>query len=87
MEAARRAGGNPADINGLWPSIHDRLLMPNERVLDTHYALDCHITSVTFEAIGGFNLCRRGIKRGKRLHKEAVSSIVEQFLVSSDTIG
>lgn len=79
-EAAKKAGGKPAKINGLWPGIDGRLLMVNEGVLETYYSLYHNIPSLTLEALGGFNLCSRGIEKGKKLHKAAVHAIIEAFV-------
>lgn len=79
IEAVKRAGGNPAEVNGLWPSFYGRLLMPSEKVLDTYYPLNYDIPSATFEAVGGFNLCSGKIEKGKRLHKASTSAVIEQL--------
>jgi len=86
IEAVRRAGGNPAEVNGLWPSFYGRLLMPSEKVLDTYYSLNCDIPSATFEAVGGFNLCSRKMQMGKRLHKASTSAVIEQLSSDSDCL-
>lgn len=78
-EAVERAGGNPAEINGLWPSFYGRLLMPSEKVLDTYYSMNYDIPSATFETVGGFNLCSRRMEKGKRLHKASTSAVIEQL--------
>jgi len=79
IEAVKKAGGNTAEVNGLWPSFHGRLLMPSEKVLDTYYPLNYDIPSATFEAVGGFNLCSGKIEKGKRLHKASTSAVIEQL--------
>ncbi|RLI76109.1 hypothetical protein DRP04_12910 [Archaeoglobales archaeon] len=79
IEAVKRIGGNPAEINGLWPSIYRRLLMPSEKVLDTYYSLNHNIPSATFEAIGGFSLCSRRMEKGKILHKASTSAVIEEL--------
>jgi hypothetical protein len=79
IDAVRKIGGNPAGINGLWPSIHGRLLMPNEKVLDTYYSLNLDIPSATFEAVGGFSLCSKRIEKGKRLHKVSTSAAIAKL--------
>lgn len=84
IEAVKRAGGNPADVNGLWPSFYGRLLMPSEKILDTYYSLSCGVPSATFEAVGGFNLCSRKIEKGKSLHKVSTSAVIEQLASNSD---
>jgi hypothetical protein len=80
LEAVRRAGGNPAKINGLWVRVDERLLTVNESILETYYPLHFDIPSVTLEALGGFNLCSRKINLGKKLHKVAVDAILEAFV-------
>lgn len=86
IEAVKRAGGNPTDINGLWISFQGRLLLPSEKVLHTYYSLNSNVPSATFEAVGGFNLCSRQIEKGKRLHKASTSAVIEQLSGDSDSL-
>ena len=86
IEAVKRVGGNPADVNGLWLSFHGRLLMPSEKVLHTYYSLNSDVPSATFEAVGGFNLCSREIEKGKRLHKASTSAVIEQLSGDSNSL-
>jgi hypothetical protein len=79
IEAVRHVGGNPAKVNGLWPGIDGRLTNVNEKILETYYPLHFNIPSLTLEAMGGFNLCRRRIDEGKKLHKAAVQAILKTF--------
>lgn len=77
MKAVADVGGKPAKINGFWPGFYGHLLMPREDVLDTYYAVHFKIPSVTFEAVGGFYLCSKRLKEGKRLHRVAVEAVVK----------
>jgi len=83
IEAVKKAGGNPTEINGLWPSFHGRLLMLSEKVLDTYYSLNYNIPSATFETVGGFNLCSGKLEKGKRLHKASTSAVIKQLAEDS----
>lgn len=80
IEATKKAGGNPAKINGLWPGIDGRLLMINEGIIETYYPLYHNIPALTLESLGGFNMCSRGIEKGKKLHKTAVHAILKAFV-------
>jgi hypothetical protein len=81
INAVRKAGGKPAKINGLWPGMNGRMLAVNEGVLETYYPLYHNVPSLTLEALGGFNLCSRGIERGKKLHKAAVHAILDSLII------
>jgi len=83
IEAVRNAGGKPSKINGLWTGIDGRMLTVKEGVIETYYPLYHGIPALTFETLGGFNLCSRGIERGKKLHKAAVHAVLESFLQMS----
>jgi hypothetical protein len=83
IEAVRKAGGKPAKINGLWPGIEGRLLTVNDGVLESYYPLYHNIPALTFEVLGGFNLCNRGLEKGKKLHKTAVNAVLENFPLDS----
>ena len=80
IEAVRKAGGNPAKINGLWPGIDGLLTQLNETILQTYYPLYLDIPAVTLEALGGFNLCNRRIDVSARLHKAAVHGVLDAFV-------
>lgn len=79
IAAVGEVGGSPAKINGLWPGVDGRLTTVNENILETYYPLYEGIPALTFEALGGFDLCSKGLSMGTMLHKVAVNRVLTAF--------
>ncbi len=75
--AVKNVGGNPAEINSLWPGIHGRLTMSKKSTLETCCAITLQIPSIAFESLGGFNLCLKQLNEGKEMHSVAVNAVIK----------